>query len=92
MDTKKTIRWDKAKNIQLQTRYGIGFEAIVRALKKGHLLDNRCHPNQEKYGHQNQLVVAIQDYVYVVPYINERYYWFLKTFFPSRKATRDYIH
>ena len=92
MDRNKAIRWDATKNLQLQERYGIGFEAIIEALGKGQLLDNRCHPNQAKYGHQNQLIVAIHDYAYVVPYIDERSYWFLKTFFPSRQATRDYIH
>ena len=92
MDTNKAIRWDDAKNVQLQERYGIDFGAIIAALKKGRLLANRCHPNQAKYGHQNQLVVAVESYAYVVPYIDEKDYWFLKTFFPSRKATRDYIH
>lgn len=92
METNKTIRWDKAKNVKLRERHGIGFDEVIIALKKRHLLDNRCHPNQAKYGHQNQLIVAIEGYAYVVPYINEKKYWFFKTLFPSRKATRDYIH
>lgn len=87
---RKPIDWDDSKNAQLLERYGIGFEEIVIALEQGNLLDNRTHPNDHKYAHQKQLVVQIEDYAYVVPYVDEKSYWFLKTFFPSRKATSKY--
>jgi len=34
--------------------------------------------------------VAIASYVYLVPYVEEPDYVFLKIIIPSRKATRDY--
>jgi hypothetical protein len=35
--------------------------------------------------------VALDAYVYLVPYVEESDYFFLKTVIPSRKATRDYL-
>ncbi len=49
------------------------------------------HPNQEKYPNQSILVVSIENYVYLVPFVEEANYYFLKTVIPSRKATRDYL-
>jgi hypothetical protein len=36
------------------------------------------------------LVVAVMEYVYLVPQVEEPDHLFLKTVIPSRKATRDY--
>jgi len=49
------------------------------------------HPNQEKYPNQSVLAVTLDGYVYLVPYVEETDYYFLKTVIPSRKATRDYL-
>ena len=38
------------------------------------------------------LVVASDNYVYLVPFVEEDDYFFLKTIIPSRKATRDYMN
>jgi hypothetical protein len=51
-----------------------------------------AHPNQAKYPRQQVLVVAADNYVYLVPFIEEEDYFFLKTIIPSRKATRDYMN
>lgn len=37
------------------------------------------------------MVVVIDDYAYLVPYVEEEDHLFLKTIIPSRKATRDFI-
>jgi hypothetical protein len=37
------------------------------------------------------LVVECDSYVYLVPFVEEEDYYFLKTVIPSRKATRDYL-
>jgi hypothetical protein len=42
------------------------------------------------YGVRMVLVVAVMEYVYLVPYVEEPDHIFLKTVIPSRKATRDY--
>jgi hypothetical protein len=49
------------------------------------------HPNRAKYGHQKILVVRIQDYAYLVPYVESEDEIFLKSIIPSRKATRDFL-
>jgi hypothetical protein len=37
-------------------------------------------------------VVAVADYAYLVPFVEEENHYFLKTIIPSRKATRDYLN
>lgn len=59
--------------------------------KSGGLLDILAHPNQSKYPRQRVLVVSCDNYVYLVPFVEEEEYFFLKTIIPSRKATRDYL-
>lgn len=54
-------------------------------------MDILAHPNQSKYPRQRVLVVSCDNYVYLVPFVEEEEYFFLKTIIPSRKATRDYL-
>jgi hypothetical protein len=84
------IVWSDAKNADLKQRYGFGFERVVVALAEEGLIDERVHPNTERYGHQRQLLVLIDDYVWIVPFVGDDESVFLKTMFPSRKATRAY--
>jgi hypothetical protein len=49
------------------------------------------HSNTEKYPNQRSLVVEHDGYVYLVAFVEEYEYHFLKTVIPSRKATRDYL-
>jgi len=87
----KPFRWNHEKNEQLKKDRGISFEEIVLAIEADGLLDQLIHPNQEKYPNQLILVVALDGYVYLVPFVEENSYLFLKTIIPSRKATRDYL-
>jgi hypothetical protein len=50
-----------------------------------------AHPNPEQYPGQRILVVEVNQYVYLVPFVEDDDYLFLKTIIPSRKATRDYL-
>jgi hypothetical protein len=63
----------------------------VVAIEAGGLLDVLAHPNKAKYPRQRVLVVAFDNYAYLVPYVEEKDHFFLKTIIPSRKATRDYL-
>jgi len=47
--------------------------------------------NRGKYTNKLFFVVAHGGYAYLVPFIEEADYYFLKTVIPSRKATRDYL-
>lgn len=49
------------------------------------------HPNHARYPNQRVMVVSIENYVYLVPFVEEENSYFLKTVIPSRKATRDYL-
>jgi len=86
----KTYRWDEKKNEQLKESRGISFEEIVLALESGGLLDVLAHSNPKRYPNQKVLVVAVMEYVYLVPHVEEPDRVFFKTIIPSRKATRDY--
>ncbi|MCM2288009.1 MAG: BrnT family toxin [Sulfuritalea sp.] len=87
----KPFRWNPEKNDALKAERGISFESIVVAVESGGLLDILAHPNQSKYPRQRVLVIACDSYAYLVPFVEEDDYFFLKTVIPSRKATRDYL-
>jgi hypothetical protein len=79
------------KNLKLKEERGISFEEIISLIHNGNLLDVIEHPNKEKYGYQKIYVVNVGGYVYLVPFVKEGNKFFLKTIFPSRKATKDYL-
>jgi hypothetical protein len=87
----KPFRWSHEKNEILKRGRSISFEEIVLAIESGGLLDELKNPNELKYPNQLIFVIALDDYAYLVPYIEEAEYYFLKTVIPSRKATRDYL-
>ncbi len=87
----KTYRWSHEKNETLKRERNLSFERIVLAIEGTGLLDDIVHPNSVKYPNQSVLVVELDRYVYLVPYIGEDQFYFLKTIFPSRKATQHYL-
>ena len=88
----KPFRWNKEKGNLLKEERGVTFEHITISIENGGLLDLLKHPNNEKYPNQKILVVEHDGYVYLVPFVEEDAYYFLKTAIPSRKATRDYLN
>ena len=86
----KPFRWNPEKNDTLKAERGSSFESMVVAVESGGLLDVLAHPNQARYPRQRILVVACDSYAYLVPFVEENNYFFLKTIIPSSKATRDY--
>lgn len=87
----KTVKWNLEKNQTLMENRGIGFEDVIVAIKEGRLLDTVKHPNQKRYSNQFIYIVRIQGYVYMVPFVEETEYIFLKTIIPSRKQTKRYL-
>jgi len=87
----KPINWNSTKNQQLISERGISFEDIVFYLQQGALLDDIEHPNNDKYPNQRVFVINIDDYVHLVPYVENTKEIFLKTVIPSRKATKVYL-
>ena len=66
----------------------ITFEEVVQAISDGHGISDTPHWNEVKYPHQRIITVLINEYVYIVPYVMDGEYYFLKTIIPSRKANR----
>ena len=87
----KTFSWNDEKNALLQAERQVSFEDVVLYIEMGFLLDVLEHPNQEKYTGQKVFVVQIDDYVYLVPFVETELQVFLKTIIPSRKATKKYL-
>ena len=87
----KYFAWDEAKNSKLKDDRGVGFEDIVFHIERGDLLDVLEHPNPDRYGGQRIYVVKRDDYVYLVPFVEDDTAIFLKTIIPSRKATKQYL-
>ena len=88
----KPFRWAPEKNETVKAERGISFENIVVSIEAGGLLDILAHPNQAKYPKQRVLVVECDNYAYLVPFVEEEGYFFLKTLIPSRKATKSYLN
>jgi len=87
----KLINWNREKNEWLRKNRGICFEDILFYLDNDYLIDDVEHPNQDKYSGQRMMVFNIEDYIYLVPYVESEDEIFLKTIIPSRKATKNYL-
>ena len=85
----KYFDWDDAKNAKLRAERGGGFEDVVFHIQRGDLLDILEHPNPSRYASQRIFVVRREDYVYLVPFVEDEHTVFLKTIIPSRKATKS---
>ena len=87
----KHINWNTGKSLKLKESRGICFEDMVFYIEKGDILDDYLHPNQKRYPEQRIMVIGINNYAYLVPYVEDEEEIFLKTIIPSRKATEIYF-
>ncbi len=81
---------NKNKNEWLKKERGISFEDVVFEIINDNILGVSNHPNQEKYPNQKIYSILINEYVYLVPYVENELEIFLKTIIPSRKDTKKY--
>ena len=88
--TPKVYNWNADKNLLLVEERGISFERIVFEISMGNEVAVVMHPNQDKYPGQMISVVEVDDYIYLVPFVETETEIFLKTIIPSRKATRQF--
>ncbi len=89
--SEKWLDWNREKNRQLKEARGLSFEDVENALEQGRLLDDMPHPDAKRYPHQYILVVEIDGYACIVPYVVDGETLFLKTIYRSRKAQRLYL-
>ncbi len=87
----KHYAWDPEKNERLKRERGISFEDVIFHIGAGEEVDLFEHPNQTRYPGQKISVVIIEEYAYLVPFIETESEIFLKTIIPSRKASKQYI-
>lgn len=87
----KIINWNQEKNRELIEKRNISFETVTRYIESEDIIDIYTHPNKRKYPNQKIFVIKVEDYIYLVPFIETETEIFLKTIFPSRKATKEYL-
>ena len=83
----KYLNWNSDKNEILKRERGISFEEIAFLIELGHIIGiekNSGRPNQYIY------ILEIENYAYIVPFVENDKEIFLKTAFPSRKYTKRY--
>lgn len=84
------FNWDKDKNEWLKKTRSIGFEDIIFLISEGYLIEIIKNP-ADKYKGQMMFVINFNDYIYLVPFVENEEEIFLKTIIPSRKATKKYL-
>ena len=85
----KVFDWDQEKNQKLLSDRGISFETVVAMIEEENIL--AVVPGAGRFAHQKQFIIAIRDYVYFVPFVENDNTVFLKTIIPSRKLTKLYL-
>lgn len=87
----KYFTWNNEKNQLLKAERNISFESVIYHIEKQHILDIVQHPDQEKYKGQKIFIINIDNYAWLVPFVESEKEIFLKTIIPSRKATKQYL-
>ncbi|MBT4309355.1 MAG: toxin [Anaerolineae bacterium] len=87
----KFYNWNPEKNEFLKSERNISFEEVIFHIQNGDEVDIYDHPNQEHYPNQKISVVIIEEYAYLVPYVESETEIFLNTIILSRKATKKYL-
>lgn len=86
----KHVEWNDKKNIRLKKERGVSFEDVVISILEGRLLAAIKHTGP-KYVHQKIFIVDINNYAYLVPFVEDEEKIFLKTIIPNRQATVKYL-
>ena len=83
----KYLNWSSEKNEILKHERGISFEEIAFLIESGHIIGIEENPG---YSNQKIYVLEIENYAFIVPFVENDKEIFLKTAFPSRKYTKGY--
>lgn len=84
----KYFNWNSEKNKKLIKERGISFEICLIKIESKDILDIL---NNVNYSNQKIFVLEIEEYAYLVPFIENENEIFLKTIIPSRKFTKKYL-
>ena len=75
----KYFDWNEEKNKELIKTRNISFEDAMFYIQRGEILDILEHINQTKYPNQQYFVLNINEYIYYVPFVEDKEKVFLKT-------------
>ena len=81
----KYLNWNREKNEILKIKRGISFEEVALLIESGHILGIEEIPNRPN---QKIYILEINNYAFIVPFVESENEIFLKTVFPSRKYTK----
>ena len=79
----KDIKWSTLKSERLKRTRSASFEEIISS----ELVSVKRHPKRKD---QNVMLFKYKNYIWIVPYVEEKNNIFLKTLYPSRKYTKLY--
>lgn len=82
------FNWNTEKNRKLVKERGVSFEMCLVKIEEKEIMDILENLN---YPHQKIFVIEIEQYVYLVPFVENGDEIFLKTIIPSRKFTKKYL-
>lgn len=82
------IEFNEEKNKLLKETRWVCFEDVMVIIENWEIID--IIPN-ENYKNQQNLVIKINNYIYICPFIQTEDTFFLKTLFPSRKHNKIYL-
>jgi len=85
------IEWDADKNKKLRADRGISFLEVEKRISSDEIVDVIKHPNEDKYPGQEMILIEVNNYICVIPFIVNEGKMFLKTLFLSRKYTKKYL-
>ncbi len=80
----KDIFWSLDKNAYLKKTRDVTFEQLLNSC----FIGIEEHPKRQR---QRLMLFEYKKYVWLVPYVEDKDHYFLKTAFPSRKHTRKYL-
>jgi hypothetical protein len=83
----KYLNWSPEKNEIMKVKRGISFEEIAFLIESGQILGIEENPGRSN---QKIYILEIEDYAFIVPFVEKDNEIFLKTAFPSRKYTKRY--
>ncbi len=87
----KRVEFNKEKSIQLKKERGVSLEEVAKIIERNGFTGIVEHPNKKKYPKQKMFLVQIEEYIFIIPFVEDEKKIFLKTIYPSRKYTKKYI-
>jgi hypothetical protein len=87
----KFFDWNLQKNERFKTEIGVSYEDVIFSIQHNGLLDILEHPKKNKFPNQRIFIVNVNDYAFLVPFVEDEDIIFLKTIIPSRKMTKKLL-